>query len=242
MNQSLVNNQHVFPAKSIERFCCSSGQVQVRRLKSENTFPAGPKNNIFCVKRVWDQRSEQGYGKKIEDNFQSLIEYVLNNNLEYLPPEGHKIASVFYVLWCLRSKIESYDELAEGNLVGVTGSELTDEQKKNVEFSHSIYIEEGGVVPKHFKRGLTMQMVIDQFISRNPNLKWSICNSNTLEFVVSDNPEGEFIVPITPTKCLICGFDITMFSYEQILSLNFKAIARSKEYYFARNLGACINA
>jgi hypothetical protein len=242
LNQSLVDNQHVLPAKSIERFCNSQGHVQVRRHKSDNSFPASPKNNIFCVKRVWDQRSEQGYGKNIEDKFQSLIQYVLHNNFGHLPPEGHKIASEFYTLWCLRSKIESYDELAEGNVVGVTGSKLTDEQKKNIELRHSIYIEEGGVVPKHFIRGLTMQMAIDQFLDRNPNLKWSICNSNSLDFVVSDNPEGDFIIPVTPKTCLICGFDNTLFNYQQILNINLKAIARSKEYYFAYNLEACINA
>lgn len=237
-----MKNQHVLPAKSIERFSNKKGHVQVRRLKSVNTFSTGLKNNIFCVERIWDQRSEQGYGKRIEDRFQSLIEYSLNHQLMHLPPEGHEIASEFYALWCLRSKIESYDEQAEGNLVGVTGSKLTDEQKKNLELKHAIYIEEGGVVPKRFKRGLTMQMAIDQFITRNPGLTWSICNSNSLEFVVSDNPEGEFIIPITPKKCLICGFSITIFSQKQMLNLNLKAIARSKEYYFARDLGACINA
>lgn len=140
MNQSLVNNQHVLPAKSIERFCSPNGEVQVRRLNSENIFPAKPKNNIFCVKRVWDQRSEQGYGKNIEDKFQSLIEYVLNKKLNHLPSEGHKIASEFYTLWCLRSKIESYDELSEGNLVGVTGSKLTTEQKRNLEIPGTVYL------------------------------------------------------------------------------------------------------
>jgi len=205
LNQSLVKNQHVFPAKSIERFCNSNGHVQVWRLKSENTFPTGPRNNIFCVTRVWDQRSEQGYGKRIEDRFQALIEYVLANDLKSLPLEGHKTATEFYALWCLRSKIESYDKYAEGNLVGVTGNNLSEEQKKTIELKHSMYIEPGGVIPSHFKRGLTMQMEILQFMHRNPQLKWCICNSNSLEFVVSDNPEGEFIIPITPKNALYAG-------------------------------------
>lgn len=242
LEQNLVNNQHVLPAKSIERFGNESGVVQVRRIKSGNTFPATPSNKIFCVERVWDQRSEQGYGKHIEDKFQSLMEYVLNNQLKFVPYDSHKIISMFYALWCFRSRIESYDGLADGNLVGVKGSILTDEEKKNIELRHAIYIEEDGVVPKHFKRGLTMQMAIDLFLSRNPNLKWSICKSDSLEFIVSDNPQGEFIIPVTPKKCLICGFDIEKLNFQQVLGLNFKALMRSNEYYFARNLAACINA
>lgn len=86
-----------------------------------------------------------------------------------------------------------------------------------------------------------MQMAIDKLIFRNTHLKWNICNSNSLEFVVSDNPNGEFIIPITPGKCLICGFDINNFNHKQMLDFNLKAIARSKEYYFVHNLRACIN-
>jgi hypothetical protein len=240
VSSSLVKNQHVFPAKSIERFCGSNGHVQVRRLKSGNTFPKGPKSEFFCVKRIWDQRSEQGYGKNIEDKFQELIENVLTNKLKFLPLGGHKTATEFYALWCLRSKIESYDKYAEGKLVGVPDLNLSEEQKIEIELRHSIYVEPDGNLPKRFKRGLSMQMAIDKFLLRKPQLKWSICSSNSLEFIVSDNPEGEFIIPITPKLCLICGFDIIQLTARQMTQLNLNALARSKEYYFAHDLGICI--
>tara|TARA_Y100000782_G_scaffold38707_1_gene43219 strand:- start:8263 stop:8991 length:729 start_codon:yes stop_codon:yes gene_type:complete len=242
LSQSLVNKQHVLPAKSIERFCNSDGNVQVRRLKSGNTFPAKPNNNIFCVTRIWDQRCEQGYGKGIEDRFQELVEYVLANKLKSLPLRGHKTATEFYALWCLRSSIKSYDKYGEGILLETTDNNLSEEQKIAVELKHSIYIEPNGVVPDHFKRGLTIQIAVEQFVLRNPQLKWSICCSDSLEFIVSDNPEGEFIIPITPKQCFICGFDITQLSSEQMTQLNLNALARSKEYYFACDLGSCIRA
>lgn len=149
---NIVKNQHVLPAKSIGRFGDEKGQVQVYRLENKKIFPASPKNGIFCVNRVWDQRSEQGYGKRIEDSFQSLMTYVLSNQLISLPPEGHKIVSKFYALWCLRSKIETYDKYARGEPVGMTGEELTEEQKIVVELKHGIYAESGGVVPERFSR------------------------------------------------------------------------------------------
>ena len=235
MNQNLVINQHVFPSKSIERFCGQAASVQVFRLKSKKSFLAKPKNKIFCFQQVWDQRSEQGYGKEFEDKFQALIDHILSKKSVHLPLEGNRIVTEFYALWCFRSNIESYDNLAQGNLVGVKGSNLTEEQKKNIELRHAIYVEEGGVVPKHFKRGLTIQISIDSFILRNPNLKWAICHSNELDLLVSDNPRGEFIVPIIKSMCLICGFNLTSINKQQAMVLNLNAIKRSKEYYFANN-------
>lgn len=241
MNQNLVINQHVFPSKSIGRFCDQTGNVQVFRIKSKNLFLAKPENKIFCVQQVWDQSSEQGYGKKIEDKFQKLVGHILSKKSAQLPLEGNRIVTEFYALWCFRSNIQSYDNLAEGNLVGVKCNSLTDEQKKNIELRHAIYIEEGGVIPKRFKRGLTIQVSIDSFYLRNSGLKWTICHSNELDLLVSDNPNGEFIVPITKSMCLICGLDVTSINKQQAMELNLNAIKRSKEYYFSNKLSACVS-
>ncbi|WP_189415165.1 DUF4238 domain-containing protein [Cellvibrio zantedeschiae] len=242
MSNELVKNQHVLPSKSIERFCNEKGMVQAHRIQGNNTFPANPRNKMFCVHRLWDQRAEQGYGKKIEDNYQSVVERVLASGCRVLSSKDNEIISEFYALWCLRSSIESYDESMSGNLVGVTGNTLTDEQKLNLELKQTIYIEEGGVVPMHFKRGITMQMAIDSFILRNPNLKWFVAQSKLLEFIVSDNPEGEFIIPFTPAQCFICSFHVPILSVEQVRRINMGAIMRSKFYYFARKLSVTLYA
>ena len=237
MSHELVKNQHVLPSKSIERFCNLKGMVQAHRIRENSTFPANPRNKMFCVHRLWDQRAEQGYGKNIEDNYQSLVERVLSSGCRILSNKDCEIISEFYALWCFRSSIENYDESMSGNLIGVTGDILTDEQKLNLELKHVIYVEEGGVVPMRFKRGITMQMAIDSFILRNSNLKWYIAESKSLEFIVSDNPEGEFIIPFTPMLCFICSFHVPVLSLEQVRGINMSAIMRSKSYYFARELG-----
>jgi hypothetical protein len=121
-------------------------------------------------------------------------------------------------------------------LVGVSGHRLTEEQKINLELKHYMYIEEGGLVAPHFLRGITMQMAIDSFILRNPYLKWSVAESKSLEFIVSDNPEDAFIIPFTPTQCFICSFQVRSLGTEQVKKINMDAIMRSKSYYFARNL------
>lgn len=242
MSHELVKNQHVLPSKSIGRFCNKKGMVQAHRIHENITFPANPRNKMFCVNRVWDQRAEQGFGKKIEDSYQSVVERVLASGSRSLSNRENEIISMFYALWCFRSNIEQYDEAMSGNLVGITGEKLTAEQKLNLELKHTIYVEEGGLVPMHFKRGLTMQMAIDYFISRNPHLNWFIAESRFLEFIVSDNPEGEFIIPFTPSLCFICMFYIPVLPLDEVRRLNMNAIMRSKSYYFARNLGSTFYA
>lgn len=238
----LVKNQHVLPYKSIARFCNDKGVVEVHRIQGNNTFVANPKNKMFCVNRLWDQRSEQGYGKRIEDNYQCLVEKVLATNFRVISRTDCETISKFYAIWIFRSSIERYDALSSGNLVGVAGDSLTSEQKLSVELNHAIYIEEGGVVPMHFKRGITMQMAIDSFILRNPNLQWFISESKDLEFIVSDNPEGDFIIPFTPNFCFICAFNAPFLSLEQVRGINLRAILRSKSYYFAKKLSGTLYA
>lgn len=216
--------------------------VQAHRIQDKTTFQASPRNKMFCVNRVWDQRAEQGFGKKIEDSYQSLVERVLVSGTRSLSNKDNEIISMFYALWCFRSTIEKYDDAMSGNLEGITCKNLTAEEKLNLELKHAIYIEEGGVVPMHFKRGRSMQMAIDYFISRNSHLNWFISESRLLEFIVSDNPRGEFIIPFTPSLCFICMFNVPVLSSEEVSRLNMNAIMRSKSYYFARNLGATFYA
>jgi hypothetical protein len=214
--------------------------VQAHRIHEKITFQANPRNKMFCVKRVWDQRAEQGFGKNIENSYQSLVERVLASATRSLSNDDNKIISMFYALWCFRSSIEQYDFAMSGNLEGITGKNLTAEDKLNLELKHSIYIEEGGVVPMHFKRGRSMQMAIDYFISRNSHLNWFVAESRFLEFIVSDNPRRESIIPFTPSLCFICEFNAPVLSLDEVTRLNMNAIMHSKSYYFARNLGATL--
>ncbi|MGI1679463.1 MAG: DUF4238 domain-containing protein [Cellvibrionaceae bacterium] len=240
-SKKLVINQHTFPAKSIQRFTDSKGCVELYRIPSRNVFPAAPNNKIFCRRRVWDQRSEQGYGKHIEDRFQALVDYVVTQNLIHLPPEAHRIIGEFYTLWKLRCTIEEYDHLV-GKLNRASRQKLTEEEKQTLELKHALYTEEDGSLPKRFSRGLGMQIGIEQFMARNGDLRWYISRSDTLEFLIADNPGEEFIVPVTPNLCFILEFNIPKLTPSQVIQLNLGAISRSKQYYFSKALAKCIFA
>ncbi len=185
-----------------------------------------------------DQRAEQVYGKEIEDSYQSLVDKILNSQRRLLLENENEIASMFYALWCFRSVIDQQDELLSGSPIGITDGALTKEQKLNIELKHGIYAEESGEIPVRFKRGLSMQIAIEDCLTRNPNLKWYVAESELTEFVVSDSPNKNFTIPLTPHLCLICNFNVPLLSDEQILSINKDAIVNSKSYYFARQLSA----
>ncbi len=241
LSNELVKNQHVLPKRSIERFCNENGMVQAHLVSKNRTFPAKPGNKIFTVNREWDQRSEEGYGKSIEDNYQSLADSVLATGRRSLSMAECVVVSKFYALWCFRSSIKKYDWLMQEEPAGDCEA-LTDEQKKVVELNHFFYKDENGVVPSRFKRGLAIQVAIDACSDRNPGQRWFVSQSDRLEFIVSDNPYGSFIVPFSPTMCFMCLIDVRFLSFEQVKKINFEAIRRSKFYYFARNLGVTICA
>ena len=64
--ETLVKRQHVFPSMSIKRFENDKGFVQLNNLIAKKIHPANSNNDLFCKYRIWDQRSEAGYGKFIE--------------------------------------------------------------------------------------------------------------------------------------------------------------------------------
>ncbi len=70
----LTRAQHVVPKRSIERFKNINGSVLVNLIESQKTFSAKPGNSAFCVNRVWDQRSEDGWMHGIESRYQNLAD------------------------------------------------------------------------------------------------------------------------------------------------------------------------
>lgn len=68
----LTIDQHVFPKASIQRFTNPGGSVEIFVKKLNRVLKLKPNNSIFCARRVWDQKTEAGIGKHIEDRFQAL--------------------------------------------------------------------------------------------------------------------------------------------------------------------------
>ena len=133
--------QHVFPTKSIERFANDSGRVEIQFKDRNKTNKVRPTDAAFTAKRVWDQSSEAGYMKRIEDSFQAVSRYVLSGN-EILSTDQMKDVSRFHMLWRLRVDARS-NRPPELKLKGVLPGErvLTEDQEEKLEVNGYSYLQ-----------------------------------------------------------------------------------------------------
>src|SRR4051794_14911880 len=113
----LTVNQHVFPAASIARFAGDDGRVALYDLKRRTSWRPPPDNQVFCARRVWDQRAEAGYMRAIEHAFQALAERVIADSSAELAPEDDSAASRFFALWRSRAVYRS----APDGLISLNG-------------------------------------------------------------------------------------------------------------------------
>lgn len=234
----IVKKQHVFPAKSISRFYDSSGAVEINLIRQSKIIKTTAKDQLFTVRSVWDQSAEQGFGLAIENKFQNLTDYVIQTNDYLLPPEANQLVTNFYVLWRSRSVITEKDSLLAPNvkITGVPGVGLSDAERNKIELNHGIYVNEDQTLPMRFQRSMVIKGAIDTFFDRNPDLRWYVCRSRKIEFIVPDTPSKYLIIPITPHICYSCGINYENLTEAQMADFNFNSITRSKNYYFGRNL------
>ena len=107
---NLTCRQHILPRKSIERFADKDGLVSVLFLKGSKSGKSErlpSKNDLFCAKRAWDQRSEVITKKVYEDPFQELAERIVSGETQSLGPKDNITATAFWGLWRARFLADS---------------------------------------------------------------------------------------------------------------------------------------
>src|SRR5688500_14575573 len=80
----LTIRQHTFPRASIARFANRSGCIHVHKVGAKRSFFAAPDNALFCAKRIWDQRAEDGFATEIERPFQGLASAIVDGRVSTL--------------------------------------------------------------------------------------------------------------------------------------------------------------
>lgn len=234
-------NQHVFPVKSISRFCNENGMLNTfRKINNEIINTIKPNNKIFCVERRWDKNAEHGYMKCIEDKFQSLADRLLMNNSKVVSPLDYLTITEMFALWLFRASAKY--ELREDIELNIEADQiLTKDQEEKLESLGFIYCR-GNKVQSHIAMGSKIHVSLMSFMNQYKHLHWDIYDLEhlNLEVIVPDNPLPHMAyLPLTPTKILlpcqsqpICANDINR--------LNINSVANSKEYFFAKNLNKCI--
>jgi len=235
----LTINQHVLPAKSIERFTNRSGRVLLHDLRRGREILVKPDNSFFCACRAWDERAETGYMKCIEDEFQKIVDSILNGRIAVLAPEDKAAVDRMYALWHMRSRCREL-EWQEQQLKGVGGSDLTKEQEENLEKNGYVFVRRGGRMPARQLNGVVLQMRIFNYardlaarVSR-----WGIISAQSGEFIVPDIPVHG-IIPLTPRLALVQSAPDGMIVERNVAEINSALRATSRDYFFARDLSSC---
>lgn len=236
---SLTVNQHVFPSKSIERFANPSGYVSVHDLHRAKDFPAKPKNAIFCASRAWGERTETGYMRRIEAEFQKTVDPIVDGKTQTLAPEHKAAIDSMYALWHMRSRYREL-ELHEVQLNGIVGSDLTKEQEENLEKNGYMFARKSGTMPARQLNGLELQLRIDNYARdlAASVTRWGVISAQSGKFIVPDVP-SHGIIPLTPRIALVQSAPDGMIIERNVAEINRAMRATSQDYFFARDLSSC---
>jgi hypothetical protein len=235
----LAVNQHIFPAKSIQRFSGHSGTVEVRLVGQDRVINLPADNVLFCAKRRWDQRAEMGYMKQIEDSFQYLAAKVIDNPGTILRDVDNRVASEFFALWSLRFYRNLYP-IEDIQLKGITGEHLTKDEEERLEKVHLTYAKgDNASVPSRFMTGLNIQISIDRMRSEMDGVNWGVACSMIGEFLVPDTFSNIPILPISPKIVLMGNSNNFSMSHAGVIRVNRLAISCCRTYFFARRISSC---
>jgi len=234
----LVVSQHVFPSKSIARFVGSDGRVHLHTRPGDLIRRAKPTDSIFCVTRAWDNGSEVGFIKKLEDDFQRLAESILEGSVSSFDVERTHIISSFYVLWMARAEIRHQPEgdiVLKGILPGRKWSKDDEEQLEKA----GLAFFRGTALPGRIANGLRVQKQVRRYLRQvNPTACWGIVRASSGEFLVPDWPVHAFI-PISPILPLTNHTTNKTLNRESVAMVNDELKSSSRRYFFARDFAAC---
>lgn len=232
----LTINQHVYPARSIERFADTTGTVEVWLRRNNKTFRASPDNPLFCARRTWDQRAEFGYMKAIEDEFQILADRIVNGGA-MLTAEESLAASRFFILWQLRAQ-QRHNPIGDAPVAGVAPDPLTKDQREQLE-ELVMFMNSDQTLSGRFVSGLHILGEIDRSLTQLTNARWGVVTAHEGEFLLPESFGYCCQIPIAPSRCLVYGHADTIIPECEVAKANRVAVALDTDYLVARDLARC---
>jgi len=239
---NLTIKQHTFPYKSIQRFVNDENNIDLFMIDHNKRVSLRANNEIFCAKRVWDQKAEMGYMKEIEDKYQELADLIISSNLNYLTQKNQDIITDMFILWNVREyyrKTSMPNNKINGILDVATKFSKDDEEKLEKAGIYSIKAD--GTIPKRYTTSIQILQNIRQAQEQMKNRKWGILVAKEGEFICPDNSPNARILVLSPKICFFsqCDKDYDTITKQELRDLNKIAILGSHSYYFARDLTQC---
>jgi hypothetical protein len=239
----LTVKQHVFPAASIARFAGRDGLVQVMDVKSGRVFRVKPKDDLFCVKRQWDQRTEGGLMRQIEDAYQLLAGQVASGATTTISGATQQaVITDMFALWNIRAQIRVkpvHDQsLKPLGVRGVTKSFTKDEQEI-LETNGIYFIKPDLSIPGRQIAGPGIVLALDKARKQMKNAHWGIVTASQGQFVVPDGCSHHSVLPLTPTICFLSPSDGEVMPAQQVALINMHLIVGSRKYCLANDFSRC---
>lgn len=231
----LTVKQHIFPNRSISRFCNENDAVDLLMLDHRSRKSLKPDNAIFCTLRSWDEHTEKALGKGIEDAFQAVVEKILQS--ESIDSEDNLVLNSFYCLYKAR-RYWSRKEMEDENLGLVPEIEFNLDEQEELEKANVCFIRPDGTITRRTMRGLMMKMNLLDCRRSMSGVKWGVIKASEGEFLVPDNfPDG--CIPVNPRLFLAAGLNSQTIELHTLQEVNSRALSSAEKYLFARDLKEC---
>lgn len=234
----LTVNQHIIPKKSIARFT-SSGLVELQDLKRGIIRNAAPNDDVFMCKRVWDNSSETGFMKKVEDEYQDIVEKLITS--QTVSEEAKNAAvSQFFSLWIAKSLTFNAKEHEFFSKSTIKGDNYTIDMKEKIEAMGMAYIEDDGTMPNRFIYGNRILLKYLSLKEIHSEIRWGwVCSINT-EFIFPDCFFNFAVIPATPNFAFIGNSSNGTISNIDASIINCAARGNAKNFIFSRDFTKAI--
>lgn len=224
----LTREQHVIPAATLRRFALPDGRVEVH-LRDGRTVKLPVGDQLFCVERLWDQRSEVGYMKRIEDEFQALVTDLEAGHLGPLTDAEHRCVTRFWGLWHWRNHFIDAP-LEDVKLNSVAGESMSLDKREILESNGYAFTVGNGKMPARMMVGLHIQIAIDRYEMANGGRRWGILRSPALPLVIADRPGDLLQLPASPRILLAANNQDGHLPYSEAFRANQAAFEFSRNF------------
>ncbi|MEM9677229.1 MAG: hypothetical protein AAF890_04155 [Pseudomonadota bacterium] len=230
--------QHTYPAKSISRFCGSSGGVEVHFKTQQLNRLLRPTDPPFVVKQYWDAKAE-GHFKDIEDDFQVLVERLNVNGI--IRPEilDHRVVSRMYAGWYARAHFAKIDDQQTRGIVGPSVN-YSDNEREQLEKAGIITISDDCKIAGRQMAWPIMLRRMDEIEAQLRGRQWGVLTASIGEFLVPDKPPNDLIaLPITPRHMFYLDHPSQTVPLVSVTEVNGIFVRGAQSYYFAREIERC---
>jgi hypothetical protein len=220
-------NQHVFPVASFRRFTNDRGLVMVRCFHRPRDLTLHPTNPMFCAQRAWDERTEKGLMRDIEDRFQALADEITGGR-QVLGPTELGVVSRFYALCRVRGQHRA-SPTPNMRSPDIKGDALTLEQQEHLEKNGYSFMTEDGM-PGRMMAGIMILREIDIFQHKLTDIPWGIVIAEQGEFIIPDEFPTTPMVPVAPTVCLIATWENGVVNQSEVKRINGELSSAARQY------------